>query len=131
MARKLTRKGLIKKLDQVFSEFIRTRTADKNGIVSCVTCGKKDHWKAMDCGHFVSRKHYATRWHEDNCAVQCKSCNVFRYGEQYKFSLYLGASKSEELYQLSKQTAKYMDQDLIELIEKYKSIVADQKKALI
>ncbi len=130
MPRKPSRKTLVKKLDQIFSHYIRMRTADKNGYVTCVTCSKKDVWKNMDCGHFISRKHLSTRWHEDNCQVQCKACNVFKYGEQYKYSLWLGSKKSDELYQLSKETSKIMDFEIIELVEKYKKKVDVLKKGL-
>ena len=84
---KISRKGLVKKLDTIFSIFIRLRKANELGEVSCYTCGKKDHYKKMQCGHFMSRKHYSTRWEELNCQVQCYSCNVMRYGEQYKYGL--------------------------------------------
>ncbi len=130
MPRKASRKGLIKKLDAIFSEYIRLRTANANGFVECVTCGKQDHWRSMDCGHFISRKFMSTRWHEDNCQVQCKSCNVFRYGEQYKYSLWLGAEKSDHLYRLSKQTLKLFDYDIQDMIEIYKEKVAELKKGV-
>jgi hypothetical protein len=41
MPRKISRKNLIKKLDAIFSEYIRRKYADKNGIVKCYTCDKK------------------------------------------------------------------------------------------
>ena len=130
MPRKITRKGLVKKLDTIFSQYIRMRNANANGIAECVTCGKKDHWKSMDCGHFMSRKHLSTRWHEDNCQVQCKSCNVFRYGEQYKYSLWLGKKKAEKLYLLSKTTLKLFDHDLLDMIKIYEEKVKVLKKGL-
>ena len=130
MPRKVTRKGLIKKLDKVFSEYIRQRTANANGYVTCVTCGKTDYWKNMDAGHFISRKHLSTRWHDQNVQVQCKSCNVFRYGEQYKFSLWLGSDKSKELYDLSKKTLKLDNYDLQDLIKIYEERCAELKKGL-
>ena len=130
MARKPTRKGLIKKLDTVFSQYIRMRTANHNGYVECVTCGKQDHWKSMDCGHFISRKHMSTRFHEDNCQVQCKSCNVFRYGEQYKYSLWLGAEKAEYLLQLSRNILKLADYELLDMIKIYEEMVVELKKGL-
>jgi len=130
MPRKPTRKGLIKKLDTVFSHYIRMRHANVNGYVECVTCGKHDHWKSMDCGHFMSRKFMSTRWHEDNCQVQCKSCNVFRYGEQYKYSIWLGQEKAEELHQLSRQTLKLLEYDLLDLINIYQEKVEVLKKGL-
>ena len=83
MAKRTQRKKLVDKLDKVFSIYIRRRYAD-NDVAECFTCGKQDHWKKLQNGHFQSRKHYSTRWHEQNCQVQCAGCNVFRYGEQYK-----------------------------------------------
>jgi hypothetical protein len=118
MAKKVSRSTLVKKLDAVFSIYIRRRYA-VNDIAKCVTCGKEDNWKSLQCGHFMSRKHLSTRWNEDNCQVQCAGCNVFRYGEQYKFSLYLGNNLSEELHILSKQIRKFTDVELQELIEHY------------
>lgn len=116
---KPSRKTLVKKLDTVFSEYIRRRYA-KNDIAVCVTCGKKDHWKKLQAGHFMSRKHYSTRWDERNVEVQCNACNVFRYGEQYKFSIYLGKELSDELYLKSHQTVKFSNVDLQEMIDVYK-----------
>jgi hypothetical protein len=118
MAKKPTRTSLIKKLDTVFSIYIRRRYAI-NDIAKCVTCGKEDNWKSLQCGHFMSRKHLSTRWNEDNCQVQCAGCNVFRYGEQYKFSLYLGDKLSEQLHIQSKQICKFTDVELQEKIDYY------------
>jgi hypothetical protein len=119
--RKKSRKNIIKTLDKVFSEYIRRRYA-KNNIAECFTCGKKDHWKKMQCGHFQSRKHYSTRWNEDNCQVQCVGCNMFKAGEQYKFGLKLGRDKANKLYILAKETKKYTNFDLEEMIEHYKAL---------
>lgn len=122
VAKKPLRKNLIKELDIVFSQFIRLRYA-KNEIAECVTCGKKDHWKKLQNGHFMSRSNYSTRWNEDNCQVQCMGCNVFKQGEQYKYSLYLGNNLSEELYIKSKQIVKFADVELIDIIDYYKQKV--------
>lgn len=75
----------IEELDKWFSLFIRLREADSNGIVRCFTCGKFDHWKKMQCGHFASRKYLSTRWEDKNCDVQCVSCNMFDQGVQFVF----------------------------------------------
>ena len=116
------RKSLIKKLDTVFSKYIRRRTADHKGVVECFTCGKKDHWKKMQCGHFQSRKHYSTRWNEDNCQVQCVGCNMFKSGEQYKFGLKLNMispNTAENLFLLAKNIKKFNNFDLELMIQKY------------
>jgi hypothetical protein len=122
MAKKPARKTIITKLDNIFSQYIRLRYS-KNEISECVTCGKQDHWKKMQNGHFISRKHYATRWDEDNCQVQCSGCNVFRYGEQYLFSKYLGTELSEDLLIKSRKIQKFTDYELLEMIEIYKDKV--------
>ena len=122
------RKTLVKKLDKVFSEYIRKRTADHNGNVECFTCGKIDHWKKMQCGHFQSRKHYSTRWDENNCQVQCVGCNMFKGGEQYKFGLKLNQQKellAENLYLIAKKTKKFYNFDLELMIEKYQKLNQD------
>ena len=118
MAKKPSRKTIITKLDNIFSQYIRLRYS-KNEISKCVTCGKQDHWKKLQAGHFVSRKHYATRWDEDNVQVQCSGCNVFRYGEQYLFSKYLGVDLSEELLIKSRKIQKFTDNELLEMIDLY------------
>jgi hypothetical protein len=118
MAKKPSRKTIITKLDSIFSQYIRLRYS-KNEIAECVTCGKQDHWKKLQAGHFISRKHYATRYDEDNVQVQCSGCNVFRYGEQYLFSKYLGADLSEELLMKSRKIKKFTDSELLDMIELY------------
>ena len=122
VAKKPLRKNLIKELDTIFSQYIRLRYS-KNEIAECVTCGKKDHWKKLQAGHFMSRSNYSTRWDENNVQVQCVGCNVYKSGEQYKYSLYLGNNLSEELYIKSKQIVKFADVELIDMIEDYKEKV--------
>ena len=87
-AKKPTRSKLIKKLDVVFSQYIRLSNADNRGMCTCVTCNKQFHWKNIQAGHFMSRKHYSTRWNENNVKPQCVGCNMFKSGEQYKYSIY-------------------------------------------
>ena len=122
MPKKPARKTIITKLDNIFSQYIRLRYS-KNEISECVTCGKQDHWKKLQAGHFISRKHYSTRWDEDNVQVQCVSCNVYRYGEQYLFSKYLGETLSDELIAKSRLIVKFSDVELLEMIEHYKNKV--------
>jgi len=118
MPKKASRKTLVKKLDTIFSIYIRRKNS-VNEIAQCITCGKKDHWKKMQNGHFMSRKHYATRWDEDNVEVQCMGCNVYRYGEQYLFAKHLGETKADALLVKSRQIQKFTDTDLIDLIGLY------------
>jgi len=118
---------LKKDLDKVFSLYIRLRNASKDGIVECWTCGKTAHYKKMHAGHFMSRKHHATRWNEENVQVQCPRCNLFGQGEQYTFGKLLdvriGEGKSEELQELSRTTVKYMRFEYEDMIKHYKEKV--------
>ena len=120
---KSKRSKLVEKADRVFSEYIRRRNADSRGFVPCFTCGKIDHWKSQDCGHFMSRKHYNTRWDDENCQVQCKGCNIFRHGEQFLFGVHLdklyGDGKAEELHFKSRMMVKLSQGDLQDIIDKY------------
>ena len=69
---------LKKKLDVLFSQYIRRRNADHLGRVKCFTCGVEKHWKEQQAGHFQSRSHHSTRWDEVNVQVQCVKCNMYR-----------------------------------------------------
>ena len=130
MPKKPSRKTIVKKLHTVFSQFIRRRFS-VNEIAECVTCGNKAHYKKLQAGHFMSRKHYATRWDVTNVQVQCYSCNVMRYGEQYKYGLYLeqayGKGTAEELQSKSREITKYSDNQLLDMIDYYNELLANLK----
>jgi hypothetical protein len=131
--RKISRKGLINKLDRVFSEYIRKRDANKKGMCKCITCSKQFAWNDIDAGHFISRKEMNTRWDERNVAAQCAYCNRFRYGRQYVFSLALDKKQeglSKLLYKESKIIVKHSMDDLHNLVEYYKNLLDIENKRL-
>lgn len=118
----MTRSKLVKKLDTIFSQYIRNREAI-DGKAKCFTCGKVDDVSKLHAGHFQSRKHYATRWDEINVQVQCPKCNLFGQGEQYVFGLKLnekyGEGTAEQLQQKARNLVKLSNDDISELIKKY------------
>ena len=122
---------LKKELDTQFSLFIRLRYATTEGMTQCVTCEDVKHYKSMHCGHFMSRAAHSTRWHEDNCEVQCVGCNLFKQGQQFLFGLHIdhkhGEGTAEELEYLSKTTVKFMRCDYVEQIAHYKELVTELK----
>jgi hypothetical protein len=120
MKSKKPKSKLIKELDVLFSQFVRLSNSI-DGYCSCVTCGRVYEWKKIQAGHFISRQHYSVRWDERNVKPQCYGCNVMQQGRQYEFSKYLGQELSEELYLLSKQTRKFSEIELQEMIEYYKN----------
>lgn len=73
----------IHKLDKIFSEFIRLRDSNRQGICFCITCNRVFNWRDGDAGHYIQRDRIATRFDEKNVNAQCKYCNRFRSGEQY------------------------------------------------
>lgn len=121
--RKITRAGLIKKLDQVFSRSIRQHHADFGGWVDCVTCSKRMPWEESQAGHFIKRGHAATRWDERNVAPQCPRCNLYLNGAQDEFAAYIvrrfGEPALEDLIRLKHTEKRWRIPELRELLEKY------------
>lgn len=125
---------LKKELDKWFSLYIRLRNASTGGITECFTCGKRDHYKRLQCGHFQSRRHTATRWNEHNCQVQCVKCNMFDQGKQWQFGNNLdakyGKSTSQDLFILAHSTVKMSRVDYETEIGYYKTFVKNLKSDL-
>ena len=123
---------LKKELDKWFSLYIRLRNATDEGMVQCFTSGRVYHYKQMHAGHFMSRRHLATRWCEINVQPQSPADNLFGQGEQYKFGLNLdlkyGEGTAEELQYKARQTVKLSRVDYEEEISYYKEPVNNLKK---
>ena len=71
-------KTLRAKALETIQKLARISAADDNGYCKCVSCGKLDHYKNMDGGHFIP-KGSSSRWalEESNVNPQCKGCNGF------------------------------------------------------
>lgn len=115
---------LTKKLDQVFSKYIRLRDANKDGFIRCIDCGEVAHWRDVDCGHFMPRRFMNTRWHEQNCAAQLKACNgPIGLGRQYEFGKGLdiryGPGTADKMTVLCKEQKKWTSAELKEMIDYY------------
>jgi len=128
MPKKRKRSTIVKALDKVFSQYIRLKYANLDGFVECFTCGRSYHWKKIQCGHFMSRSRYATRWDEENCRPQCYGCNVMQQGRQYEFAKNLdkeSKGKADAMHIASLQTVKFYDWELEEMIAEYKAKLED------
>jgi len=73
MRGKSVRSKAIRKLDTIFSKYIRRRDCGY-GYAPCISCGKPVTYDTSDCGHYENRKHMATRYDEINCNAQCRNC---------------------------------------------------------
>lgn len=121
----------IEALDKAFSIFIRQRDSFNGIHGKCCTCGKIDEIKKMHCGHFMSRRHLATRWEEQNCSLQCVGCNLFNQGKQYEFSLFLdkkfGDGTADKMRIKSQNVCKMSDTEAKILIKHYKKQLVCKK----
>jgi hypothetical protein len=117
---------------KMFSQFIRLRDADENGICRCFTCGRVRHWKKLDAGHGIPRQHKATKYDEKNNNAQCKDCNGFEGGmrEVYKIKLdaKYGAGTWDKLEVLSRTTCKRGPFEIEVLYNHYREKVNQLKK---
>ncbi len=116
----------VKKLDEVFSRYIRQKYADEFGMVRCFTCDSKKHWEEMQNGHYISRGHMATRWDEENCRVQDAACNVFKNGNYVEYSHRLLKEIGEEgldaLMAKKKEIKQWSIKEIQEKIDYYGKI---------
>ena len=108
------------------SRFIRLRDTD-NGVVTCITCGKKDYPKYVDAGHYISRQHNSTFFDERNIFAQCKFCNAPGLGGDDAKRVFrervierIGEDEVAALEQLSRLPTKISDLELIALTTDFK-----------
>ncbi len=115
------------KLWDIFSQFIRIRDSDNEGMCKCFTCPRIAHWTHMDAGHGIPRQHKSTKFSETNNHAQCKHCNGFEGGkrEVYKENMdkKYGEGTWDKMLIASKETTKYGVTELTVMYSYYKSQV--------
>ena len=123
---------LIKKLDTIFSVYIRLYDTDTNGNCKCFTCNQPMFWRKIQCGHFQSRRFLSTRFHELNCKPQCYACNIGLSGNQYIFGVNLdkryGQGTADEMVRISRNLTKYNAEELKILIDEFNLQVENLRK---
>lgn len=70
--------GSLGKADRAFSLFIRLSQCMASGNTlfgKCVTCGEMKPFEVLQCGHWIERGYFGTRFEVDNCHIQCIFCN--------------------------------------------------------
>ncbi len=102
----------LKKLDVLFSEYVRKRAIKRTG--GCERCGSQKYeiakengdpfpaWMQLDCAHLISRWHKATRWNEDIAMGLCGGCNMWIDHEEEEKTDLLKSKIGEEKYTLLK-----------------------------
>ena len=118
---------LVKKLDKVFSQYIRLRDVMPSGFFKCISCGKIKPFADADCGHYHSRTQMATRFEEDNCHCECRFCNRMSadhlIGYRENLITKIGFSRVERLNVLAHSQKHWLDCELEEKIAYYKAEV--------
>lgn len=129
---KKTISKLKKELDKWFSLYVRLKDSDDYGMVNCYTSGRSYYYKQIHAGHFISRRHLATRWCDQNVKPQSAADNLFGQGEQFKFGNQLdseyGIGTAKELQIKARQSCKISRSEYEEKISYYKEIVKNLKK---
>ena len=113
---------------------IRMESSNDKGICQCVTCGKRDHYKRMNAGHFIGSRVQSILFVEDNIHVQCVSCNQHESGNRDVYLAYMletyGPEKVQELRALKHSGYKYTREQLADMRETYKARIKLQKARL-
>lgn len=106
---------------KVFSEYIRRRDG---GV--CFTCGKKDHYKNQNAGHFIHKD--CLDYNEININCQCVHCNKYLSGNLGIYAIKLidkyGKKKIKDLEKEGHQVRKFTIQELDDLKAFYKERIA-------
>jgi hypothetical protein len=114
----------------LLQKLVRMKAADEHGLASCVTCGKRQHYKEMDGGHFISRKWTATKLIEENIHPQCKGCNQYASGRHDDYSLYMvdtyGIEMVRELNDKKRELCKQNRIELEDIKVELKLRIAEQ-----
>ena len=123
-------KPKIKKLDIIFSKYIRER--DRNGdTFVCCSCGATKPYEQADAGHFINRRWMAVRWDERNVHAQCRSCNRFDEGNGSGYTRFMMRRYGDnviDILEASKVSYKWADYELDILIQEYQAKYKSIKK---
>lgn len=128
----MSRKAIIKRLDDAYSLYIRLKYADGEGMVQCVSCnarlpvrGGKD-FKGAQNGHYIKRTFHSTRWLDKNCHPQCYGCNVAMKGNYPNYTIFMegkyGYGVVQELDAIAHNGVKFPTCQLKDMMEMYEGM---------
>lgn len=118
-----------RKADELYSERLRRKAADYRGMVHCITCGKMMRWQDAQCSHYISRRHHATRFIEDNTHIMCAECNnLHNENKEPYLNWMLANTKAGTLSRLHSMSKDYVsDIDYKEMLNK---VILDCKREI-
>lgn len=130
----------LKIADILFSNFIKRRDSNNGKNIVCICCKKGFMLNDKDSSgnyivqalHFVPRGTYSLRYDERNVHAGCSHCNLMMHleseGSAYQnYRQYLidslGKEEVEEMETHKRRVNKLTEEDLKEIIKKYKSLI--------
>jgi hypothetical protein len=123
---------------KMLQKLSRISAADDNGYCKCVCCGKLDHYKNMDGGHFIP-KGSSSRWalEESNVNPQCKGCNGFsmKHGSaEAQYTLWMidwvGKDQVEHMLATKNDPIKFYAADYREMISDWSEQIKAHERRL-
>jgi len=118
-----------KKLDRVFSEYIRRLAWTVSVLFKCFICGRPLTFLSSVAGHWRKRRHLGTRWHEKNAHAICPACNT---RDESDPSWYLAAmiraytpDELQEIIDLSNKEVHFTESEGQEMIKKYQKLIKE------
>ncbi len=131
-------KTLRAKALETIQKLARISAADDNGYCKCVSCGKLDHYKCMDGGHWIP-KGSSSRWalDESNVNPQCRGCNAFsmKHGSaaaQYTLWMidWIGKDQVEYMLSTKNDPIKFYAADYREMIADWSEQIKAHERRL-
>ena len=123
---------------RLLQQLVRMKAADDHGMVTCVSCGKRVHYKDADGGHWLP-KGASSRWalEECNIHVQCKGCNGFgmKYGSaSHYYTVHMiemyGKDHVDHMLATKNQVHKLYKADYEDMIADFREQIKHQKERL-
>ena len=127
--KKTKRKNIRKQLEQSIHKVMRDICLIHEPI--CVTCRGRHNSQILQAGHLISARLRSTRFDLLNVHTQCRICNsIHRYHPEIYYNWFVQTYGAEELNLLVKQSKKpfkYSLEELKDILQKYKKILAEAK----
>jgi hypothetical protein len=118
----------VEKAAKLMQRLVRLKASDDLGYCQCVTCGKVDHYKNMQGGHFYGRRNLIFKMYIENCHPQCPGCNMYgmkttKIQEAYRIYMedMYGARRIRAMQKLAwRKPPKFNRQDVLDLQKEFR-----------
>ena len=116
----------------------RISASDDNGYVACVCCGKVDHYKNMDGGHFIP-KGSSSYWalEIENVHPQAKGCNNWgmKHGSAAQgYTLFMidtyGRDFVDHMLATTKNIKKLYKADYVDMLKEFNELINHHKNRI-